>query len=393
MSEAKESKNLQSVLAGLRKANEKLVDTFKATPFNELKSYPQFYGFERGLYYSHRDFDLFMQNLERGVQSAIVSGLNPSGQLHMGHKVVFDCNLFFQKQYKMKVFIPLSDDESLVSRKVENRMDAVENSVMLIRSMLAYGFDPDLTKIILDYNYPEIFNIAIELASKVTYSEVQAIYGYTNSTNIGLGFYPAVQAAHVLLPKIKENTDNVLVPIGPDEDAHLRLCRDIATRTGNPKPAVLHGVFMPDINGQKMSKSRPDGVIYFNDNPKAVRKKINRALSGGQKTIEDHRKYGGDPEEDVSIFYLEKYFLSKKESNRLKDAYRKGELLSGEVKQQFGEKMSALIETFQTNLRNVKEADFEKVLMQPEHKIRPELIEIWGRQEDAIKSGKQVQKA
>ena len=94
----------------------------------------------------------------------------------------------------------------------------------------------------------------------------------------------------------------------------------------------------------------------------------------------------------LSVFYLEKYFLSAKESERLKEAYRKGELLSGEVKQQFGEKMSALIETFQTNLRNVKESDFEKVLMQPEHKVKPELIEIWGRQDDAIKSDQNVQK-
>ncbi|MGI0141172.1 MAG: tryptophan--tRNA ligase [Candidatus Micrarchaeales archaeon] len=393
MSEEKIDVNLKEVLADLLQANEKLVTQFNASRFSSLKSYPNFYGFERGLYYSHRDFDAFMEKLDKGEQSAIVSGLNPSGQLHMGHKVVFDCNLFFQKEYGVPVYIPLSDDESYVSRKVEDRMDAVENSVMLIRSLLAYGFDPDKTKILLDYNYPEIFSIAMELSRKVTYSEVQAIYGYEPSTNIGLGFYPAVQAAHVLFPKIHDKTDNVLVPIGPDEDAHLRLCRDIAARTHNTKAAVLHGVFMPDINGEKMSKSRPDGVIYFKDDPKLVKKKIGRALSGGQKTVEEHRRLGGDPDADVSIFYLEKYFLNSKECEELKGAYRRGELLSGEVKVQFAEKMTELVNTFQKNLRNVKDSDFEKVIMQPESKIKPELKQIWGAQTDVIKGNAQPVKS
>ena len=95
--------------------NEKLVKEFGASRISELKKVPDVYTFERGLIYSHRDFDKFFSALERGEKCAIVSGLNASGTIHIGHKPVFDTNLYLQKKYGVEVFIPISDDESYVA--------------------------------------------------------------------------------------------------------------------------------------------------------------------------------------------------------------------------------------------------------------------------------------
>src|SRR3989344_4167630 len=92
--------------------NEKLIKEFGAGRISELKDIPEFYTFKRQLIYSHRDFDKFFTALKKGEKCAIVSGLNASGTLHIGHKIVFDTNLYFQKEYGIPVFIPISDDES-----------------------------------------------------------------------------------------------------------------------------------------------------------------------------------------------------------------------------------------------------------------------------------------
>src|SRR3990167_1744781 len=107
---------------------EKLIKEFGAHPIDKLSEKPDFYTFETGVLISHRDFDKFFTALKKGEKCAILSGVNASGTLHLGHKAVFDTNLFFQKRYGIPVFIPISDDESYVAGKVKDQEEALENS-------------------------------------------------------------------------------------------------------------------------------------------------------------------------------------------------------------------------------------------------------------------------
>ncbi len=346
----------------LTEDNEKLVRAFNAQHISTIKNLPDFYTFNNGLVYSHRDFGQFMKRLEDGENSAIVSGVNASGTLHLGHKTVFDTNLFFQKKYKVKVFIPISDDESYVAKKAATQGIALVNAMNLARDMLAWGFDKDNTYIIIDQIYTNIYNLAIKLSRHITMSEIKAIYGYKNEDNVGLHFYPTVQSAHVLLPQELFGIKNVLVPIGPDEDAHLRAARDLAARAGYEKPAVLHTVFMPGTDGDKMSKSKNNSIFYHDDD-KTISKKIGNAFSGGKSSVEEHRKHGGDPEIDVACVYLKKYYLSEDDSKKLFADYREGKLLSGEVKQMLKEKVIAEIGAFNKNLSKISEEDVRKALL------------------------------
>lgn len=345
--------------------NEKLISEFGAEPISKLREFPDFYTFKRGLIYSHRDFDKFYRDLKKGKKCAIVSGFNASGTIHVGHKAVFDTNLYFQRKHGIPVFIPISDDESYVSGKVKNQEEALENSKQLVKELLAYGFDPKKTYFIIDQIYTNIYNLAIKLSRKITLSEIKATYGYKNEDNPGLYFYPAVQAAHILLPQEKFGIERVLVPIGPDEDLHLRICRDIAERFGYLKPSVLHSTFLPGLDSKKMSKSR-NNAVFFKENKESIIKKIKKAFSGGQPTIKEHREKGGNPETDVSCQYLSKFFLTEKESKKLLFDYKTGKLLSGDVKKMLVEKLVELTQDFQEKLSKIADKEVEKVILRNE---------------------------
>ncbi len=343
--------------------NEKVVKEFGASPMSKLKDLPSFYTFEKKLIYSHRDFDKFYKALKQNKKCAIVSGINASGVMHLGHKVVFDTNLYFQKEFNVPVFLPISDDESYVSGKVKSQKTAFENSIKLARELIAYGFDPKKTFLIIDQVYTNIYNLAIKLSTKVTLSEIKAVYGYKMENNPGLFFYPAVQAAHVLLPIDYFQYDHVLVPIGPDEDSHLRICRDIAYKMGYNKPAVLHAAFMPGVDGEKMSKSRNNSILLFADNEKDIKKKVNKALSGGAETLEKHKKHGGNPDKDIACFYLEKYLLNKADSDDLFKSYRKGTLSSKDVKKLLADYLIKLTKDLQTKRNQTKPETVYKCLL------------------------------
>jgi len=304
-----------------------------------------------------------MAALKKGEKCAILSGFNASGTIHLGHKAIFDTNLFFQKKYGIPVFIPISDDESYVTGKVKDQKEALENALKLAKELLAYGFDPKKTYFIIDQIYTNIYNLAIKLSKKVNLSEIKATYGYENSDNIGIHFYPAIQSAHILFPQEKYKIKNVLVPIGPDEDAHIRISRDIASRFGYNKPAILHSKFLPGIDGTKMSTSKPHTAIFLSDSEKDIRKKINKAFSGGQKTIEEHRKKGGNPDVDISYIYLKNLFLNQKESKKLAEDYKKGKILSGEMKKMFADKAVEFVKQFQSNLKKVSDKDVDKAIL------------------------------
>jgi tryptophanyl-tRNA synthetase len=349
----------------LENDNKKLVERFGAAPLSKLKNIPKFYTFERKLIYSHRNFDSFFSALKKGEKCAIVSGFNASGGIHIGHKPVFDTNLFFQKKYGIPVFIPISDDESYVTGKVETQEEALKNSIKLAKQLIAYGFNPKKTYFIIDQVYTNIYNLAIKLSKKVNLSEIKSTYGYKNEENIGLHFYPAIQSAHILFPQEKYKIKNVLVPIGPDEDAHIRISRDIARRAGYKAPSILHSFFLPGTDGNKMSKSK-NNAIFLEDDMATIKKKVNKAISGGRETLEEHRKKGADIDKDVPIYYLSKLFLTEKESKKLIEGYKSGKIMTKEVKERLYEELSKFIGDFQKRLKKVNMKTVDKCILKNE---------------------------
>ncbi|MCL5785786.1 MAG: tryptophan--tRNA ligase [Candidatus Thermoplasmatota archaeon] len=349
-------------IRSLIEENRKLVYDFGAKLVSDLPEVPDFYTFSGGLMYSHRDFDAFLQGLKSGKRSAIVSGFNASSSPHVAHLAVFDTNRFFQEKYGIDVYIPISDDESYVAGKVKDQETGLRNALLITRSLAALGFSPSKTRIVIDQLYTNIYNLSFRISRYITQSTVRATYGYQGEHNIGLQFYPSVQSAHIYLPNLF-GIDNILVPIGPDEDAHLRVCRDVADNLGYRRPAVLHSRFLPGMDGFKMSKSMRNNAIMLSDSDKELKKRIGMAFSGGQVSVEEHRKLGGDPEIDVSFLYLKYYFLTPGEAEEISERYRAGKMLSGEMKALLTEKLLDRIHRFKTSYDKVTEKQMARMIM------------------------------
>ena len=85
--------------------------------------------------------------------------------------------------------------------------------------MLAIGFNPEKTEVMLDLATlkQDVYNLAIEASSHMTTSTVKSALGFTDEQNIGIHFYPAMQAAHILYPTKKYGLQTI-VPIGLDQD-------------------------------------------------------------------------------------------------------------------------------------------------------------------------------
>ena len=344
------------------KDNVKLVKEFGAKLITSVKDLPEFQTFESGLIYSHRDFDKFMKAIKTKKKCAILSGANASGPMHIGHLGVFLTNLFFQKHYGCDVYIPISDDESYVFDKVKTQEEGKKYSYVVAKQILALGFNPKKTFFIIDQLATGIYNYAIKYSKRITSSTAKATCGHTDEDNIGVQFYLAVQAAHINLP-LELGYDAVLVPIGPDEDARLRIARDVAAKYQMFKPAALHSVFMPGLDGEKMSASKPHTSIFLSDDLKTIKKKINRAFSGGQPTAEEHRKKGGNPDVDIAYQYLDALFLDRKASKKLRADYKAGKILAGEMKALLYKHVEKLVKPFQNRYAKLTNKSVDKCLI------------------------------
>ena len=92
-----------------------------------------------------------------------------------------------------------------------------------------------------------------------------------NETNLGMIFYTSLQSAPCFI-----EDKPVLIPLGVDQDPHFRLTRDIAPKIGKPKPALIHNIMIPALEGPggKMSASDENGTVYTTDAPNVVKKKL-----------------------------------------------------------------------------------------------------------------------
>ena len=145
-----------------------------------------------------------------------------------------------------------------------------------------------------------------------------------------------MQTVPVFLPNVLRKEDKpCLIPLGIDQDTHFRLSRDVVEKLGHHKPAIIHSKFMPPLVGVtgKMSTSSSEQAILTTDDAKTVKRKINKyAFSGGQATVEEHRKKGGNPDVDVSYQWLRYFEPDDKKLKEIHDNYKSGAMLTGELK-------------------------------------------------------------
>jgi tryptophanyl-tRNA synthetase len=317
----------------------------------------------RGIFFSHRDLGRLLDDHAKGKKFFLYTGRGPSGHTHIGHLVPWVFAKWLQEKFDTTMYFQLTDDEKFYAKEnltlEETKLFAHENAL----DFIALGFKPDKTKIIIDtQNIKSLYPIAAQVAKKINFSNTKAVFGFKNETNVGMIFYTSLQSAPCFL-----EDRPVLIPLGVDQDPHFRITRDVAPRINRPKPALIHNIMIPSLTGPggKMSASEESGTIYTTDSPEDVKKKINRyAFSGGQPTVEEHRRLGGNPDIDVSYQYLRIFFEpDDKKLKQIYDDYKSGKLLTGELKAILIEKVTEFLKSHQQKREKAK-GQLEKFLFE-----------------------------
>ena len=301
----------------------------------------------RGVFFSHRDLNLILENYEKGKEFFLYTGRGPSGHTHIGHLVPWVFAKWLQDKFNVNMYFQLTDDEKFFAKQ-DLSLDqttnfALENAL----DFIALGFKPEKTKIIINTkNIKTLYPIASQVAKKINFSNTKAVFGFTNDTNLGMIFYTSLQSAPCFI-----EDKQVLIPLGVDQDPHFRITRDVAPKINKTKPALIHNIMIPSLSGPggKMSASDEKNTIYTTDSPEVVKKKINKyAFSGGQPDVDEHRRIGGNPDIDVSYQYLRIFF--ERDDSKLKkiyDDYKSGKMLTGELKAILIEKINEFLSLHQ----------------------------------------------
>jgi tryptophanyl-tRNA synthetase len=264
--------------------------------------------------------------------------------MHIGHILSFYFTKWLQDKFHVNVYVQMTDDEKFLEEKrgltyEETQKWAQDN----ILEVAAVGFDPDKTFIFQDTEFVgHAYPLILKTARRINYSTAKSVFGFTGETNIGMSFYPAIQ----ILPSLFEKK-RCLIPSAIDQDPYWRIQRDIAEPLGYHKAAAIHSKFLPPLTGiqDKMSSSKPETAIYLNDDDKTVRNKIYRhAFSGGQASIEQHRKLGGNPDIDVPFQWLYMFFEpNDKRIEEIRSEYKGGRMLTGDLKDILVEKVTQFL--------------------------------------------------
>ncbi|MEM3730459.1 MAG: tryptophan--tRNA ligase [Candidatus Bathyarchaeia archaeon] len=333
---------------------ERLIREFGTQPITEelLKRIAKYTGelhlqLRRNLFFSHRDLDVVLDLYDKGIKFVLYTGRGPSGPVHIGHLIPWIFTRHLQEKFDTKLYFQMTDDEKfLVDDELEleeTKNFAYENALDLI----ALGFEPKNTHIIFDVkDIALLYDIALKVAKRITYSTARATFGFQESTNIGWVFWPAIQAVPCFIhAKLTGENVPALIPAAIDQDPYWRVTRDIATKLGYYKPAQIHCRFLPGLGvGGKMSASEPETSIFVIDPPEVVKRKIWNAFTGGRATVEEQRKLGGDP--SICTVFQYYVFLFEEDDKKLSEREmrcRKGELLCGECKTDLAERVNKFL--------------------------------------------------
>jgi tryptophanyl-tRNA synthetase len=337
---------------GIKKIDDKLLKRIKKIA-GEVHPY-----LRRGIFFAHRDLEKILDAHEKGEKFFLYTGIGPSGSIHLGHYSIWSFVKWLQDKFNVELWFQFTDDEKFLYKNMTYE-EIQEWTKDNMKDVIAIGFDPSKTHFLVDTKHAGImYPEAIKVAKKITFSTIKASFGFTDSNNIGSIFYTAMQTVPIFLPNIlNKKNQYCLIPLGVDQDPHFRISRDVIEKLGHKKPSIIHAKFMSPLTGAtgKSSSTGENKAILMTDDPKTVKKKINKyAFSGGQDTVEEHRKKGGNVEVDVACQWLKYFEHDDKKLADIYDKYSKGKLLSGEVKAILIEKINEMLSKHQERRKDAE---------------------------------------
>lgn len=252
------------------------------------------------------------------MKDIVLSGMQPSGKLHLGNLVGALKN-WVRLQDEYNCFYFLADWHALTTGYTTPEL-IKESSNDLLINFIAAGLDPEKSTIFIQSMVPQHAELHLLLSMLTplswlervpTYKEKQEELSGKDLATYGFLGYPLLQTADIIIYRAK------YVPVGIDQLPHLEISREITRRFNYtyrkevfPEPEALLTEFpkVPGVDGRKMSKSY-DNAIYLSDSPETVEQKIKTMMTDPARKRRSDR---GEPELSP-VYQLHKIFSTQKE--------------------------------------------------------------------------------
>lgn len=264
----------------------------------------------------------------------ILSGITPSGKLHLGN-YFGAIRQHIRMQQEGDAFYFIANYHSLTA--INNGDEIRENSLDIALDYLALGLDPETCTFFLQSDVPQVTELSWILGTFCPVSLMEKGVSYKDkvaqglSPNIGLFTYPVLQAADILI----YHSD--LVPVGQDQKQNIEICRDLAGKVNHtygkellkqPEEYIVKSVaVVPGIDGRKMSKSYGNTIGIF-DEGKALKKKV-MSIQTDSAALEDPK----DPD-SCNVFALIRLFAGEEKREEIAENYRSGGYGYGHAKKE-----------------------------------------------------------
>jgi len=290
-----------------------------------------------------------------GKGSIVVSGIQPSGILHLGNYFgAIRQHIEFHDQHESYFFIV--NYHALTSLQDAGLLR--QYSLDVAMDYLALGFDPDQAPLFLQSDVPAVTELAWILLTLTPVSQLEKGVAYKDkvaqgmNANGGLFTYPVLQAADILI------YGGTHVPVGADQKQNIEICRDLAQRFNDrfspddpvlpvPEPYILSEVaVVPGTDGRKMSKSYRNTIGIF-DEGSVLKKKV-MSIVTDSTPLEEPK----DPD-SCHVFALISLFADDERREEIAAAYRKGGYGYGHAKIDLLELINDRFEEARENRRNL----------------------------------------
>lgn len=314
------------------------------------------------------------------AKKTILSGMRPTGNLHLGHLVGVLKN-WYELQSQYDCYFMVADWHALMS-EYENPSNIRKNSIEIVKDWVSCGIDPDKSVIFVQSMVPEHLELAMVfsmltplgwLERCTTYKEqLRELKGRMLATYGFLG-YPVLQTADIALYNAE------YVPVGVDQIPHLELAREIVRRFNGlykkevfnePEPILTKFPKLVGTDNRKMSKSYGN-TISLADSAEAVRKKVFSMYTDPNRVRAD---IPGKVEGNPVFIYHEIFNPDKDEVDDLKDRYRKGAVGDVEVKKKLNAALNNYLEPIREKREKLSDEAVRDILRDGAEKARKKAL-------------------
>jgi tryptophanyl-tRNA synthetase len=326
------------------------------------------------------------------VKARVVSGMRPTGRLHLGHLVGALKNWAeLQSKYECLYFV--ADWHALTSEYARTD-ELVEFAYDNVADWIAAGLDPERSTLFVQSLVPEHAELNLLLSMVVpvpwlervpSYKEQQEQLSEKDLSTIGFLGYPLLQAADIIM------YDAHFVPVGEDQVPHLELAREVVRRFHGffgevfvePQPLLTEFPRLPGLDNRKMSKSY-NNAISLSDSPEAVTKKVMQMYTDPKRIRAD---IPGTVEGNPVFVYHDAFNPDRGDVDDLKARYREGRVGDVEVKQKLARALNAALDPLRERRAEVlsKRGRIREILFDGSARARAIARETMERVRNAVK--------